>query len=63
MELRDFICNTDVAIGSLKQHALATYELYKQGGLDYMIRDDYRVRNHLEHLLKQALTFLDWYSG
>ncbi|UJR13940.1 hypothetical protein I4U23_000943 [Adineta vaga] len=59
-EIRDFICNTDVHIGTLKKHTLATYELYKHGGLDYMIRENYRVKTHLEHLMKEAGTFQDW---
>lgn len=59
-ELRDFVCNTDVTLVSLKKHTLATYELYKLGGLDWMIRDNYRVRNHLEYLMKEAGTYLDW---
>jgi hypothetical protein len=44
----------------LKKHTLATYELYKKGGLDWMIRDNYRVRNHLEHLMKEAGTYQNW---
>ncbi|CAF4607882.1 unnamed protein product [Rotaria socialis] len=59
-ELREFINNTDTALGSLTKHALATYELYRRGGLDWMIRDNYRVRNHLEHLLKEAATWQHW---
>ena len=59
-ELREFICNTDVSLGSLRRHALATYELYRLGGLDRMIKDNYRVRNHLEHLLKEAATWQHW---
>ncbi len=59
-ELRDFVCNTEVSIVSLKKHTLATYELYKKGGLDWMIRDNYRVRNHLEHLMKEAGTYQNW---
>ncbi|CAF3730787.1 unnamed protein product, partial [Rotaria sordida] len=59
-ELCEFINNTDTSLGSLRKHALATYELYKRGGLDWMIRDNYRVRNHLEHLLKEAATCQHW---
>ncbi|CAF0813582.1 unnamed protein product [Adineta steineri] len=59
-ELREFICNTDISLGSLKKHALATYELYKTGGLDWMIKENYRVKNHLEHLLKEAATWQHW---
>jgi len=59
-ELRDFICNTEVALGSLKKHTLATYELYKRGGLDWMIKDNYRVRNHLEILMKEATVYQSW---
>ncbi|CAF4215472.1 unnamed protein product [Rotaria sp. Silwood2] len=59
-ELREFIGNTDTSLGSLRKHALATYELYKRGGLDWMIRDNYRVRNHLEHLIKEAATWQHW---
>jgi hypothetical protein len=59
-ELREFICNTDTSLGSLRKHTLATYELYKIGGLDWMIKENYRVRNHLEHLLKEATTWLHW---
>jgi len=59
-ELREFICNTDTSLGSLRKHALATYELFKLGGLDWMIKDNYRVRNHLEHLLKEAATWQHW---
>lgn len=61
-ELREFICNTDTSLGSLRKHALATYELYKIGGLDWMIKENYRVRNHLEHLLKEAATWQHWYK-
>ncbi|CAF4594464.1 unnamed protein product [Rotaria socialis] len=56
IELRAFICNTDVGTGSLKKHTLATYELYRRGGIDFMIRENYRVRNHLESLMKEATT-------
>ncbi|CAF0768791.1 unnamed protein product [Rotaria sordida] len=56
-ELREFINNTDTSLGSLRKHALAAYELYKRSGLDWMIRDNYRVRNHLGHLLKEAATW------
>ena len=59
-ELRDFICNTDVALASLRRHTLATYELSKLGGLDWMIRENYRVRNHLEYLMKEASTLQHW---
>ena len=59
-ELRDFICNTDVALRTLRRHALATYELWKQGGLDWMIRENYRVRNHLEYLMKEAASCQHW---
>lgn len=59
MALRDFILNTDVS-GSLKKHTLATYELYQRGGLDWMIRDNYRVRNHLQCLMKEAATCQNW---
>ncbi len=59
-ELRYFVCNTEVVLDTLKKHALATYELYKIGGLDWMIRDNYRVRNHLEHIMKEAGTHQDW---
>lgn len=59
-ELRDFVCNTDIELGTLKRHALATYELYKLGGLDWMIRENYRVRNHLECIMKEAGTHQDW---
>jgi hypothetical protein len=61
-ELREFVCDTDTSLGSLRKHALATYELYKIGGLDLMIKENYRVRNHLEHLLKEAATFQHWYT-
>jgi hypothetical protein len=44
----------------LKKHTLATYELYKIGGLDWMIRDNYCIRNHLEYLMKEAGTYQDW---
>ncbi|CAF1159596.1 unnamed protein product [Rotaria sordida] len=60
IDLRDFICNTDVAIGSLKKHTLATYELYRRGGLDWMIRENYRVKNHLQFLMKEASTCQNW---
>jgi hypothetical protein len=59
-ELRDFICNTDVSMSSLRRHTLATYELSKQGGLDWMIRENYRVRNHLEYLMKEASACQHW---
>ncbi|CAF1001658.1 unnamed protein product [Adineta steineri] len=59
-ELRDYICDTDISIVSLKDHTLATYELYKNGGLDWMIKENYRVRNHLEHLMKEAGTYQNW---
>jgi hypothetical protein len=45
---------------SLRKHALATYELYKLGGLDLMIKENYRIRNHLEHLLKEAAVWQHW---
>jgi len=45
---------------SLKRHTLAAYELYKIGGLDWMIRDNYRVRNHFEHLMKEAEIYQNW---
>ncbi|CAF2643856.1 unnamed protein product [Rotaria sp. Silwood2] len=60
IDLRNFICNTDVALGSLKKHALATYELYLRGGLDWMIKDNYRVKNHLQCLMKEATTCQNW---
>ncbi|CAF3556475.1 unnamed protein product [Rotaria socialis] len=60
IELRAFICNTDVGTGSLKKHTLATYELYRRGGIDLMIRENYRVRNHLESLMKEATTCQNW---
>ena len=59
-EIRDFVCNVDVSLVSLKKHALATYELYKRGGLDWMIKDNYRVRNHLEYLMKEATIYQNW---
>ncbi|CAF0730666.1 unnamed protein product [Adineta ricciae] len=59
-ELREFICETEISLGSLRKHALATYELYKTGGLDWMIKDNYRVRNHLELLSKEAATWQHW---
>jgi len=59
-ELRDFINNTEVTMISLKRHTLAAYELYKIGGLDWMIRDNYRVRNHFEHLMKEAEIYQNW---
>ena len=61
-ELVEFITNTELSLGSLRKHALATYELYKHNGLDWMIREDYRVRNHLERLLKDAATWQHWYD-
>ncbi|CAF1249097.1 unnamed protein product [Rotaria magnacalcarata] len=60
IELLAFICNTDVGTGSLKKHTLATYELYRRGGIDLMIRENYRVRNHLESLMKEATTCQNW---
>ncbi len=27
-----------------------------------MIKENYRVRNHLEHLLKEAATWQHWYK-
>ncbi|CAF4855436.1 unnamed protein product [Rotaria sp. Silwood1] len=59
-ELREFINNADTSLGSLRKHALASYELYKRGGLDWMIRENYRVKNHLEHILKEAATLQHW---
>ncbi|UJR33248.1 hypothetical protein I4U23_020703 [Adineta vaga] len=59
-ELREFICNAEISLNSLRKHALATYELYKIGGLDWMIKDNYRVKNHLEHLLKESITWQHW---
>ena len=61
-ELRDFVCDTDTSLSTLIKHALVTYELYKRGGPDWMIKDNYRVRNHLEHLLKEAVTLQHWWD-
>ncbi|CAF1066408.1 unnamed protein product [Rotaria sp. Silwood1] len=60
IDLRNFICNTDIVLGSLKKHALATYELYLRGGLDWMIKDNYRVRNHLQCVMNEATTCQNW---
>lgn len=47
-------------MGSLKSQTLATYELFKRGGLDWMIKDNYRVKNHLEVLMKEAGIYQNW---
>lgn len=60
MELREFIFHTELSVGSLKSHTLATYELFKRGGLDWMIKEDYRVRDHLQCLMKEAATCQNW---
>lgn len=60
-EIREFINNNDVALGSLRRHALATYEMTKRSGLDGMIRDQYTVRDHLHFLMKEGGTWQHWW--
>ena len=59
--IREFIDNTIVALGSLKRHALASYELWKRGRMDWLIKENYRVRDHLEHLIKEAARCQHWF--